>query len=74
MKSFFHDLGFFNYVLLLVIICMCLINVDIYNVTHPPTIKDKQEQYTKDLNKAVEEKREELKRKGLLLYKGGDNR
>jgi hypothetical protein len=44
-------------------------------ITHAdtkPTIEKIQEQYIKDLNKAVEEKREELRRKGLLIYRGGD--
>ena len=66
MKNFFSDLGFFNYILLLMILSVCIINVDIYN-NITPTIEEIQEQYIKDLDKAVEAKREELRQKGLLL-------
>ena len=71
MKKFFHDLGLFNYILLVMIVLVCLISVDIITYTNP-TIEEIQEQYIKDLDRAVEAKREELKRKGLLVYKGGD--
>ncbi len=66
MKKFFSDLGFFNYILLLMALSVCIINVDIYN-NITPTIEEIQEQYIKDLDKAVEVKREELRQKGLLL-------
>ncbi len=66
MKNFFSDLGFFDYILLLMILSVCIINVDIYN-NITPTIEEIQEQYIKDLDKAVEAKHEELRQKGLLL-------
>ncbi len=74
MKKFFSDLGLFNYMLLLVVVCICIVGVDIYHHTTytAPTIEEKQEQYIKDLDEAVKAKHEELKRKGLLVYRGGD--
>lgn len=74
MRSFFSDLGLFNYILLVMILFICIVGVDIVTYTNiNPTIEDIQEQYIKDLDRAVEVKREELKRKGLLIYRGGDN-
>ncbi|KKN32278.1 hypothetical protein LCGC14_0815580 [marine sediment metagenome] len=66
MKKFFSDLGFFNYILLLMALSVCIISVGIYN-NITTTIEEIQEQYIKDLDKAVEAKREELRLKGLLL-------
>ena len=75
MKSFFSDLGLFNYILLVVVLSAIIVGVSIYNsVPHNPTIEDIQEQYTIDLDEAVKAKYEELKRKGLLVYRGGDDR
>jgi len=65
-KKFFSDLGFFNYILLLMALSVCIISVGIYN-NITTTIEEIQEQYIKDLDKAVEAKREELRLKGLLL-------
>ena len=76
MKSFFSDLGLFNYILLVVVLSVIIVGVSIYNsVPHTnPTIEDIQEQYTIDLDEAVKAKYEELKRKGLLIYRGGDDK
>ena len=75
MKSFFSDLGIFNYSLLLVLLSMCIISVDIITYSSPTiTPGDIQEQYIMDLDEAVKAKYEELKRKGLLVYRGGDMR
>jgi len=75
MKSFFSDLGIFNYSLLLVLLSMCIISVDIITYSSPTiTPGDIQEQYIMDLDEAVKAKYEELKRKGLLVYRGGDDR
>lgn len=74
MRSFFSDLGLFNYILLVMILFICIVGVDIVTYTNiNPTIEEIQAQYSKDLDRAVEEKREELRRKGLLIYRGGDN-
>lgn len=68
MRSFFSDLGLFNYMLLIVILSVCFIGIDIITYTNTnPTIEEIQAQYTKDLDKAVEAKRQELRAKGLLL-------
>ena len=75
MKSFFSDLGIFNYSLLLVLLSMCIISVDIITYSSPTiTPGDIQEQYIMDLDEAVKAKYEELKRKGLLIYRGGDDK
>ena len=75
MKNFFFDLGLFNYILLLMVLFVGVvvmvttpikIHISIIN-TNTPTIEEIQEQYIKDLDKAVEVKREELRQKGLLL-------
>ncbi len=69
MRSFFTDLGLFNYMLLLIALTTVIINVDIYNngINTDPTIEEIQAQYIKDLDKAVEDKQQELRAKGLLL-------
>ena len=76
MKSFFSDLGLFNYILLVVVLSAIIAGVSIYSsVSHTnPTVEDIQEQYIMDLDEAVKAKYEELKRKGLLVYRGGDMR
>lgn len=73
MRSFFSDLGLFNYMLLLVVLIILIVGIDIITYTNTnPTIEEIQAQYIKDLDEAVKAKHEELKRKGLLIYKGGD--
>ncbi len=74
MRSFFSDLGLFNYILLvvvlsvvIVIISMMHIRIHISIINTNPTIEEIQEQYIKDLDRSVEAKRKELRRKGLLL-------
>ena len=77
MKNFLSSLGLLDYIILVMLLSVIIIaGVSIYSsVSHTnPTVEDIQEQYIMDLDEAVKAKYEELKRKGLLVYRGGDMR